>query len=430
MAALVRILAAGWLLAGAAAVVNERFPLQAMETGPALSPRYYEAWPANPLGRRQTQCSPGNHPCDEIGAAGTTACCGNDQYCIINPTATTLAGCCRIGATCGPCAQNQVQCPSTTTITNSGTVLTSVVPACCSRRCTDTSMYGCPTLIGTGCCPNGMACLPGNVCASTVTPTSSTKPLVAPIPEGCTTSQIACPSSLGGGCCAVTQSCTFINNAAHCAEITVTPTGSGIAQITPSAELGTGAKAGIAVGVVVAAGLIIGAATWFCLRKRRRSETASSSHRPRPRPGALVGGREMSDDTTDIVSRGGPLPGMVHDYFGPSAVPGPYTETQNTSAMTTPGIDGQRGGVPLQPDNPDDIVVPIEIDSRERASPEEQQPRSPGSAATTPPALYGSHTPSAAPGRFELYGSSPSGHVSPNTPSPFTATSQTPPHRY
>ena len=49
--------------------------------------------------------------------------------------------------------------------------------------------------------------------------------------------------------------------------------------------------------------------------------------------------------------------GLVQDYFGPDAREGPFTEGEAKS----PGA--RATGVPAQPNEPDDIVVPIEIDS-------------------------------------------------------------------
>lgn len=58
-AAVAKLLAAGWLLSGAAA--HDRFA--AMETAAVLSPRKYHAAPAQKLLRRQDICLQGNHPC-------------------------------------------------------------------------------------------------------------------------------------------------------------------------------------------------------------------------------------------------------------------------------------------------------------------------------------------------------------------------------
>jgi len=48
------------------------------------------------------------------------------------------------------------------------------------------------------------------------------------------------------------------------------------------------------------------------------------------------------------------------DYFGPTAAHGPFTEPHD-SAATSPGA---YRGVPVSPQGPADITVPVEIDSR------------------------------------------------------------------
>lgn len=178
------------------------------------------------------------------------------------------------------------------------------------------------------------------------------------------------------------------------------PTGSGISAVPKEGGggLGTGAKAGIGVAVVVGSGIIVGAATWFCLRryKRRRrarsgvsgggggggagsdgagtvtgmvlgtgEPTGSSVGRRRREDGSLalgVGRGEMSESHSDIVSHGGRLRGLTQDYFGPDAVAGPYTETSYYD--TTPATADR--AVPTAPHGPDDIAAPVEIDSRTR----------------------------------------------------------------
>ncbi|KAL2131015.1 hypothetical protein VTI74DRAFT_5654 [Chaetomium olivicolor] len=78
MDSLIRTLAACWLLAAAAAAVApERYA--AIETGAILSPRQYNVYPAQPLAKRQDVCNPGWHPCNEIGPAGASICCPNNQ---------------------------------------------------------------------------------------------------------------------------------------------------------------------------------------------------------------------------------------------------------------------------------------------------------------------------------------------------------------
>lgn len=315
------------------------------------------------------------------------------------------------------------------TVTNTiGAVTTSVAPGCCPRTCTQTSMYGCPSSLGGRCCSYGFVCATGGACLSTVSPSTSATAVVSQVPQGCTTSQITCPASLGGGCCAVTQSCTFVNGAPHCANTAPTPTGDGISEVETQ-DLSTGAKAGISVGVVVGAGLLIGATTWFCLRKRRarRSAAASSSERPRPTGviGAVLGsgGRDMSESSS-VVS-GAPLPGIAQDFYGPEPAAGPYTDNIGPSTGTTPG--GGRGGVPLVPHSPGDIAVPVEIDSQAShlGAPRESASYAPSRTSIPPPP-----PPETTEGRFELYGSDFLDSVavmpSPVTPIPPSPLEETP----
>ncbi|KXX76505.1 Variant-specific surface protein VSP4A1 [Madurella mycetomatis] len=325
---------------------------------------------------------------------------------IINKNPATAA-CCHIGSRCeSPCAESRYQCDITTTITTSGTATTSISPACCARTCTDTSMFKCEDSFGGGCCSYGSSCASGGGCISTLSPSGS--PLLTPVPVNCTTGQISCPSSVGGGCCADTQSCTLISNSPHCAEITEAPTGSGVSVVDPG--LDPGSKAGIAVGVVVGSGLILGAATWWCLRRRkerRRSEAGSNSHRPRPTGviGRVVGGGvEMTDATSDVMSRSGRLAGGTQDYFGPEPAMGPYSETYTTSPVTTPGLERERGGVPVQPHEPGDIAVPVEIDSRLTGRSDIR--RAP-TTSTSAAAASVSRVSDGDTERYELYGSGP-----------------------
>lgn len=135
--------------------------------------------------------------------------------------------------------------------------------------------------------------------------------------------------------------------------------------------------------------------------------------------GLLAGGPrgapEMVESHSDVVSRGGRLRGLTADYFGPNAVAGPFTEAttpaaagngeqlehNGTSAATTPPTNSRDRAVPMDPQSPDDIIAPVEIDSRMR-----ERERS-----------------ETIDGRFELYGSELQGHSdvsSPFTPSPGT----------
>ncbi|KAK1781397.1 hypothetical protein QBC45DRAFT_405368 [Copromyces sp. CBS 386.78] len=435
-----------WLIPSIVTVVAyENF--QAVETGVLLSPRYFQEYAASnasPLEKRQGQfqCPNNQHSCLEIGNGGAGFCCGNDQFCQANSTALDKAACCAIGSNCGsPCTSSSTLCALPKTITTDGTSTVSLQSACCARQCR-VSFYRCPQSLGNGCCPYGQACGEGGQCIATVTSSSSLSTLVPMVPSGCTTSQTSCDASMGGGCCDLTQSCTQITGKAFCAERAASPTISGIAEFHPDPGLSAGAKAGIAIGVVVGFGLVIGVLTWWCLRSRRRRRaseaggaTASTSHRSGPSRiiGAIIGGgargqQPMSEVTSDVQSR----PGGTQDYFGPEAAVGPYSDSRLPSTGTTPGVDRDRG-VPLQPHGPGDIAVPVEIDSRMMT---EQGHQGVGVSAT-PTSQYAAAT-GQPPGnqeevgeRYELYGSGPldmeAGPVSPlYTPSPHTETVRTP----
>ncbi|KAL2257726.1 hypothetical protein VTK26DRAFT_9253 [Humicola hyalothermophila] len=427
MIAFARTLAGCWLLASAAAALAHE-GLVAVETGVILSPRDYQVSPAHALEKRQGSCRAGTHPCTGIGPNGDNVCCENTEYCIVDPD-TGETGCCRLGSTCrSECREDTYFCGVTTlTITSgSSSTTTSVSTSCCGRPCSATS-YQCPEAFGHGCCSIGFSCGP-SICLSAVTPTSSVSRSIAP--PGCTTGQISCASSLGGGCCAATQSCTLYGTAPRCAE--VTPTGSDISVVRQDSGLSAGAIGGIAAGVVVGCALVIGALTWWFLRRRRerRSEAGgggggggASSRRSGPNgtlpqvvgggPGRGVGsGREMSDEASDMMSRSG-RGGYARDYFGPQPAIGPYSETYGGSPVTTPGLDRERGGVPLQPHGPADIAAPVEIDSRV-GSPRTQRALSgamnASTAASYPPSQNGQEW-------YELYGSEPA-QLSPQFPGP------------
>ncbi|KAK3685788.1 hypothetical protein B0T22DRAFT_466523 [Podospora appendiculata] len=423
MPALFRILVASWLLVSASAV-RERF--QAVETGAvALSPREYQAFPPSPLAKRQDNCEPNHHSCSDLGALGNGVCCSDETYCIVNATDASKAACCPIGSNCdSPCSSNRYQCNTTQTITSGDVTKTSTSLACCGRVCPSTSMFGCPQSYGGGCCRYGETCAPSSRCIPTTTASASVSPIVSLFPSGCTTSQIACPSTIGG-CCAVTQSCTLVNGAAACADITFFPTASGLVAVAADTGLSAGAKAGISVGVIVGCGLVIGAVTWWIIRSRRqRSERDSSYHRPRPTGvvGTYIGGggRDMSEEASDVMSRTGPPPGMNQDYLGP------YSEEPHTPVRHS--LDFDRGGVPVQPHGPSDIAAPVEIDSGARADqpPSDnavQRPveQSTGASWVNP---HASQTQEDTQERFELYGSGPSseGYL----PSPDTGLTHTP----
>lgn len=184
-----------------------------------------------------------------------------------------------------------------------------------------------------------------------------------------------------------------------------TPTGSGVTveHLHGSGGLSTGAKAGIAVGVIVAAAVVIGGLTWLCIRRRRsgRSTTTGNEMRSVPpnennTPGAAVagaysdgaGGRPQYGAGGRNLSESGYAPSSTQirsDYFS-----GPYSDhresnigpvddgaNNNTweSAAATAGTPlaheqeyyhGYQDEPPQQqqrdtPHGPDDVLAPVEI---------------------------------------------------------------------
>ncbi|KAH6631120.1 hypothetical protein B0J18DRAFT_120954 [Chaetomium sp. MPI-SDFR-AT-0129] len=442
-------------------------PAAAME----LWPRFYYDQVVSPmpmLKKRQDGgdgvCEAGHHPCNEIGPPGESFCCSNEQYCLINPQNPSLGGCCALGSVCGsPCAESQFQCTTTgtgtITLTRAGglghpattftTTTTTTGQACCPRRCAAPSQFQCAASLGGGCCDFGNRCVrvtpTGPVattdtsikgqCVFTPPPETTIPSSLLPPPPGCTTGQISCAASLSGGCCAATQTCTLITGQPHCAVglDTGLPTGSGVSVVDrDSGEMSAGAKAGLAVGVVVGVGVLGGLVAWvFCLRRRRSggisepggpvgegglggglgggvdgdntttgrsrttglvgrilggsgagsgigsigfhspSQVGSPSSHGRPRAGTRG---EMSEENSDIHSRSGRLSGLAQDYFGPAPAVGPYSDTHDYDPLGPPSgsVASPVVATPLQPHGPGDIAVPVEIDSRVKGEEEEE----------------------------------------------------------
>ncbi|KAF9771306.1 hypothetical protein IL306_011060 [Fusarium sp. DS 682] len=359
----------------------------------AHNPRQYEALQAAPgdlmprffidrsfpLAKRAGGCSSGHHNCLEVGFPDD--CCDNDSYCYVNRQGDPK--CCPIGSNCSsdsPCSSNAYFC--TRTVTRSGTA--TAQEGCCDRKCPKTSLYLCPSSLGGNCCGYNSECRAGGDCAS-MKPASRTD-LQSPIPSGCTTSQHKC--SDGAGCCDNDQECTQVSGEGFCAQATPTESGVTIVDDDDSgSELSDGAKAGIGVGVVVGASIIVGGLTWMCLRKRRQ-RTAS-------RPSASGEGDDSGrprDAMTDI-SGSHARSGLTQDYFGPDPAAGPYTE-QASSRVTSPGRDA---AVPMHAQSPGDIAAPVEIDSTTRDGSDLLSPMS-------SPSIYQTPLSETIDGRFELYG--------------------------
>ena len=221
--------------------------------------------------------------------------------------------------------------------------------------------------------------------------------------------------------------CTTVSGRAACApgnsengiSFTPEPTSGSSSGGDGGGGLSTGAKAGIGVGVAVVACAILGALGWFCLIKRRRAreptDASSSSQQASQQPPHRTLGSDrspaaMSEVTSDIT-RTSRLRGLTQDYFGPAAVPGPYTDPA-ASAATSPGTPAR--GVPLMAHSPNDITAPVEIDSRL------QEDKDATTVTTVTDRVHHQPVPESTEGRFELYSEDTPvrAHQPPSFPSP------------
>ncbi|KAK7698703.1 hypothetical protein SLS64_012314 [Diaporthe eres] len=371
-----------------------------------LKQPFYDAVARTPsLAKRDGTCEENKHPCSDVNS---TKCCPNTDYCIINETSLDVQ-CCALGSTCGgSCGTDKYFSVITTTQTitsasESASVGTAAV--CIDRPCASTN-YLCPESMGANCCAYGQNCASSGLCldyGATSTSTGLAGPTVATmIPSGCS-SQGDSPCSVASttGCCGTGYTCAVSSSQAICTSVQSSsstsgpiPTGSGISIVPQSRGLSAGAKAGIAVGVVIAAALVIGAATWFCIRRRRSGRSTTTGNEMASgingagagtggRGGGLAAaGRFESDDgglrpygpssgphmsevdgyaASSSARGGGPLPGLANDYFGPAPANGPYT--------TPPEHHYGGGGGPVRgddrgtPHGPDDIAAAVEIGS-------------------------------------------------------------------
>jgi hypothetical protein len=334
-----------------------------------------------------------------------------------------------MGSNCvndSPCNSESYYCTITMTTTEDGEATETEQAGCCGRKCAGSSQYLCASDLGGACCGFGSECHAGGACVNTVAPSHS--PALTPVAEGCTTSQYQCDD--GQGCCDNDQVCTEVSNTGYCAAGTPTPSGADLVDADDvdggGDGLSEGAKAGIGVGVVVGASIIIGGLTWLCLRKRRDRRQALAQPGG---PGFNAGGSDAyhnqyhPDDAgmTDVSgSRPQPGRGLTQEYFGPDPVAGPFTESDVLSVGTSPHLSR---AVPSAPQQPGDITAPVEIDSTSEA---------PGRMSPTSK-LSGPHMSpmaEAMDGRYELYGSEAAGPdhqiTSPQLLSPLTPQSEYP----
>ncbi|KAF4958558.1 hypothetical protein FSARC_10992 [Fusarium sarcochroum] len=156
-----------------------------------------------------------------------------------------------------------------------------------------------------------------------------------------------------------------------------------------SGGLSDGAKAGIGVGVVVGASIIVGGLTWLFLKRRRQQSAAGPSGSGEGDGDGSVPARETMTEVSGTNARRG----LTQDYFGPDPAAGPYTE-QVSSRVTSPG---RESAVPMHAQSPGDIAAPVEIDSTAREGSDLLSPMS-------SPSLYQTPLSETINGRFELYG--------------------------
>ncbi|KAK1531081.1 uncharacterized protein CCOS01_06184 [Colletotrichum costaricense] len=355
-------------------------------------------------------CNPNFHSCVDIGHPET--CCANTNYCYVKPDNSPW--CCPLGSLCDSnCPATAYQCPTTITVTATVSRTTSAASAllttslstssaCCGRTCPSPSAFRCESQFGGGCCSYGQTCVSGGRCISTVSAsvTSSATGGLKPADPQCTaTTQHACDDT-AAGCCDNLMHCTVVSGTAGCAAGNPTATGDVGYTTVPEGGSGggglsAGAKAGIGVGVALVGCALAGALAWFCFVRRRRRGTVTGTATMSERSGG--GGRSrgtgagrggVSGVGSERPSRGvralsdvtsgsrpnGPSRGATQDYFGPDAVAGPYTETDETGLSPgsgsgagagagggRAGTPGRGRGVPLQAHSPNDVVAPVEI---------------------------------------------------------------------
>ncbi|KAL7790022.1 hypothetical protein V8C37DRAFT_385164 [Trichoderma ceciliae] len=368
-----------------------------------LTPRYFVD-KLHPLFKREGSCGDNAHSCLDVGHGDR--CCDNNSYCYINTSNDPR--CCAIGQPCtsdNPCPATAVRCTSTRilTITSpfsasktpakaSATTSRTVITGCCGRACPQTSFYLCPPDLGGNCCPFDSNCEASGNCVSTKTKPPSG---LTPAAEGCTTSQFRCPD--GDGCCNDGQSCTSFSGSAYCSATTGGPTSTLAAAGDDSSSspggLSPGAEAGIAVGAVVGGGLIVAAAVWLYLTRRRAAAEARVYNGASQQSGD-GDGNGIGNGNGNAAVPGHP----AMDTASTSPQPWPQRWTMVSSA-TPSGAVTDAGTIRSPSSAPD----PVEIGSEERSEAPGSEVMSPKSGVSSI-ALTGLRTPETIDGRLELGG--------------------------
>lgn len=354
---------------------KEAVDLVAIETTAAIyngfSPRYFDsAFAPVPFAKRQDQgvCPDGGHRCEDIGAS--EACCGSNRYCYYKTD--WEVGCCGFGMNCDTaCTSTLYRTNATITSTSFATatgtdtgatdstptvtekVITTTSVGCAVRPCALTA-FQCPESMGHGCCNNDQVCGSSGHCLATQTTVATEVPT-----RGCSGTLSATDCTDGGGCCLQGQTCVNVAGTPGCSGTPDGPAGSN--TTTVDTGLSQSARAGIGAGVAIGAALVIGAVTWFCIRRRRRALTVGRQTEGRNTPGfdgATAAGNTMSETSVPVRNRVH-RNGLGYEYLGPQAVVGPYTE-QDTPAQYAGETHHDRG-VAREPDGPGDIRRPVEI---------------------------------------------------------------------
>ena len=275
--------------------ISSRFYLPAVSAVPP--PPFNGEWWRRQASNDPINCGAGNHSCLDVSPKGAEFCCPDDRYCFMNRDMQVK--CCALGNVCSdqtPCTNGENYCLNTKTVTTTitgppdsaatatgtdserapgSTILVTQTeePACCNRPC-GTASFGCADYFGGQCCPLGSHCGTSGRCLTDVT--STPPPVAHPIPSGCTaTWQFACPKDEGGGCCDIGQTCTTGRMCDGVRAPTITASDGSLIEAEGDGGLSTGAKAGIGIGVTAGAAALIGALTFWCLRRRRSAASAS-----------------------------------------------------------------------------------------------------------------------------------------------------------
>ncbi|KAL1888690.1 hypothetical protein Sste5346_009396 [Sporothrix stenoceras] len=298
-------------------------------------------------------------------------------------------GCCNFGQTCASNSQCFSTAPASTSKSADASDTAGLVSAL-PNGCT-TSQIACPSSLGGGCCALGHTC---TVVSSTIFCASATGASTSGVTTADKSSSslsagakagIAIGAVVGAGALAgaAVWACMRSRNAKRTSirrDSSLPPASFGTHEYDdlqsqphndPQMHNPQLYQQGMIDGALVGGGMSAAASSPAARSWRRplafRRNTASTG----------VGGNEVAHSSSGAGPVGGMgtpglptgsesdarLPGLTQDYFGPNAVPGPYTVPV---WATTPGGNAGVGGVPMQPHGPHDIVAPVEIDSRQR----------------------------------------------------------------